>query len=150
MFLPLDVTVVSDGLVAMDRASKFLTAEELPTEYVVNEHSDLAVEVNGTFTWEITEQPDSIKLASALGDKPEKRNTQKIEDKLPISKADVDDTSSYTSRPFELQDLCMTVLKGSFVAIVGRVGSGKVCHHNSLITLTFILTQTPRALFCRL
>ncbi|KAK0242171.1 multidrug resistance-associated ABC transporter, partial [Armillaria nabsnona] len=125
MFLPLDVTVVSDGLVAMGRVSKFLTAEELPTEYVINEHSNLAVEVNGTFTWEIAEQLDGVKLASALRDKPEKRNKQKIEDKLPISKADVDGTSSYTSQPFELQDLCMTVLKGSFVAIVGRVGSGK-------------------------
>ncbi|PBK73200.1 multidrug resistance-associated ABC transporter [Armillaria solidipes] len=125
MFLPLDVTVVSDALVAMSRVSEFLTAEELPNEYVVNEHSNLAVEVNGTFTWETAEQPDSVKLASALGDKPEKRNKQKIEDKLPTSEADVDDTSSYTSQPFELQDLYMTVLKGSFVAIVGRVGSGK-------------------------
>ncbi|KAK0453030.1 multidrug resistance-associated ABC transporter [Armillaria borealis] len=125
MFLPLDVTVVSDALVAMGRVSEFLTAEELPNEYVVNEHSNLAVEVNGTFTWETAEQPDSVKLASALGDKPEKRNKQKIEDKLPTSEADVDDTSSYTSQPFELQDLFMTVLKGSFVAIVGRVGSGK-------------------------
>ncbi|SJL01375.1 uncharacterized protein ARMOST_04696 [Armillaria ostoyae] len=125
MFLPLDVTVVSDALVAMGRVSEFLTAEELPNEYVVNEHSNLAVEVNGTFTWETAEQPDSVKLASALGDKPEKRNKQKIEDKLPTSEADVDDTSSYTSQPFELQDLYMTVLKGSFVAIVGRVGSGK-------------------------
>ncbi|KAK0231362.1 multidrug resistance-associated ABC transporter [Armillaria fumosa] len=122
MTLPLDVTVVSDGLVAMGRVSKFLTADELPNEYVVNELSNFAVEVNGTFTWEIAEQPNSVKLASTLGDKAEKR---KIEDKLLISKADIDNTSSYTSQPFKLQDLCMTVLKGSFVAIVGRVGSGK-------------------------
>ncbi len=139
MFLPLGVTVVSDALVAMGRVSKFLTAEELPNEYVVNEHSDLAVEVNGTFTWETAEQPDTVKLASALRDKLEKRNKQKIEDKLPNSKAEVNVTSSYTapSKPFELQDLRMTVLKGSFVAIVGRVGSGKVGHHNSLIALPF-------------
>ncbi|KAK0467750.1 multidrug resistance-associated ABC transporter [Desarmillaria tabescens] len=119
MYFPLNAIAVSDALVAMGRISKFLTAEELSNQYIVNEHSNFAVEVNGTFTWETVEQPDSLSLH---GRKPDKRNKQKIENMLSISEADVDEASG---KPFELRDLCMTVPKGSFVAIVGRVGSGK-------------------------
>ncbi|KAK0199743.1 multidrug resistance-associated ABC transporter [Desarmillaria ectypa] len=124
MFLPLIVTAISDALVALGRISKFLTAEELSNQYIVDERSKHAVEVDGTFTWETVERPDSVKLAPPRSRKPEKEKTGSV---LPLSKAEVDDASSHTAadQPFELQDLHMTVLRGSFVAIVGRVGSGK-------------------------
>jgi ABC-type bacteriocin/lantibiotic exporter with double-glycine peptidase domain len=32
-----------------------------------------------------------------------------------------------SEKPFELTDIALRIPKGSFVAIVGRVGSGKVC-----------------------
>ncbi|PBK66109.1 multidrug resistance-associated ABC transporter [Armillaria solidipes] len=127
MILPLITTAISDALVALGRVSKFLTAEELSHQYIVDDHSKYAVEVDGTFTWETVEQLDSVKLAPPHSGKPEKRNKQKAGNMLPLSKAEIDDASSHTSadQPFELQDLHMIVPKGSFVAIVGRVGSGK-------------------------
>ncbi len=137
MILPLITTAISDALVALGRVSKFLTAEELSNQYIVDDHSKYAVKVDGTFTWETVEQLDSVKLAPHSR-KPEKRNKQKAGNMLPLSKAEIDDTSSHTSadQPFELQDLRMTVPKGSFVAIVGRVGSGKVYCHLAVLRLS--------------
>ena len=37
------------------------------------------------------------------------------------------ESNSESEKPFELTDITFRVPKGSFVAIVGRVGSGKVC-----------------------
>ncbi|KAK0186449.1 multidrug resistance-associated ABC transporter [Armillaria mellea] len=127
MILPLITTAISDALVALGRVSRFLTAEELTNQYIVDGHSQYAVKIDGTFTWETVEQLDSVKLAPPHSGKAEKRNKQKAGNTLPLSKAEIDDASSHTSidYPFELQDLHMVVLKGSFVAIVGRVGSGK-------------------------
>lgn len=49
---------------------------------------------------------------------------------LPVSVADLDaDNKEPIEKPFALNDLRLTVPKGAFVAIVGRVGSGKVCAH---------------------
>jgi len=52
-------------------------------------------------------------------------------------------------KPFGLEDLRLEIRKGEFVAIVGRVGSGKVsvCKHNLIETSLFIICY--RALYFR-
>lgn len=57
--------------------------------------------------------------------------TESIE--LPTVNPDQPDSSSPPEeQPFQLQGLKLTVPKGAFVAIVGRVGSGKVSEIYSL------------------
>ena len=43
---------LSDALVALGRIGKFLTSEDLPAPYPVEETSPVAVQVNGDFAWE--------------------------------------------------------------------------------------------------
>lgn len=91
-FVPLVFSGLAGSVVAVDRISKFLAAEELDDPYVIDDRCEHAVEVNGDFTWETSGA-----------------------------------TSSEADRqPFELKDLRLSIPRGAFVAIVGRVGSGKV------------------------
>ena len=75
--------------------------------------------------------------------------TESIE--LPTVNPDQPDSSSSPSeeQPFQLQSLKLAVPKGAFVAIVGRVGSGKV---SEIYLLQLIRSElnTRRAQFFKL
>ncbi|KAG6865425.1 hypothetical protein C0991_002663 [Blastosporella zonata] len=132
IYFPFVLSGLSDALVALGRISKFLLSEELAEPYLINYEQKTAVSVDGDFTWETAGKLDEKfgvggKAGTAKGGK--KAGAKKEAPVLPTT-ANVDSAAASTvegpiEEPFELKDLKLTVPKGSFVAIVGRVGSGK-------------------------
>jgi len=148
--LPFVLGSMSSAIVAFNRISAFLSAEELPEPYLIDNDLTSAVRVDGDFTWEA---PGKIeKTNSESGDsgaktapKPKESKTTKkgngpkkadgkARDVLPTareaSESAVEEVKELDikdeEKPFGLKDLELEIAKGSFVAIVGRVGSGKV------------------------
>ncbi|KAJ7630119.1 multidrug resistance-associated ABC transporter [Mycena polygramma] len=146
IFLPFVLSALSDALVALKRIGAFLTAEELPEPYPIDGELKSAVRVNASFSWETAGKLDEPKFAGgnkkaqqlkakAEKAKAEKEKKAKKEEVLPTASEKEKDTDTVPSgaatpreeeKPFELKNLRFDVPKGSFVAIVGRVGSGKV------------------------
>ena len=131
-FLPLVLSSLADALVALGRISQFLTSEDLPEPYSIDKNLHLAVQVDGDFTWETVLGPGEE--GKGNGNNKGKKSL-KAGRSLPMTTADLekekmklDDAGGKNDRetPFELKNLQMSVPKGAFVGIVGRVGSGKV------------------------
>lgn len=160
MFVLLTPPSVADAAVALERISKFLTAEELAEPYKVDLDNKFAINVEGSFQWETAykgstggakfqtgkgkgkhgaksgakgpKQKDFRKEDAKAGRKRRLFRKGKEEPILPVTapkkegeKAAEKDEGE--DKPFELADLKLQIPKGSFIAIVGRVGSGKVC-----------------------
>ena len=130
-FLPVVLSSLSDALVALGRISQFLTSEDLPEPYLIDKNLNVAVQVDGDFVWEtVLGTGDGKKGKFSNGDK--RKKPLKGEASLPVTTADLekenlkDDRKKDQETPFELKNLKMSVPKGAFVGIVGRVGSGKV------------------------
>ena len=121
-FLPIVLSSLSDALVALGRISQFLTSEDLPEPYLIDKNLPVAVQVDGDFVWETV-------LATGDGEKGKKPLKR---ESLPVTTTDLekeilkDAKKNEQETPFELKNLKMSVPKGAFVGIVGRVGSGKV------------------------
>jgi ABC-type multidrug transport system fused ATPase/permease subunit len=141
IMFPIVLSSLSTALVAVNRISKFLTAEELAEPYIVDESLTYAVNVDGDFTWEEavnTKGSDQDNKAASDADtkmrktgKKERIGRQDGKTTLPTTAAEgleipPDEGLKNDEKPFELKNLMITVQKGSFVAIVGQVGSGKV------------------------
>ncbi|RDX54457.1 multidrug resistance-associated ABC transporter [Lentinus brumalis] len=136
IFFPIVIASATDALVAIRRISTFLRAEELAVPYTVDPSSDVAIDVDGDFTWEEVRKANAAakskpsKEQKALAKKEEKRKSKvkKHESLLPTTASPEDkekEKEKSAEKPFELKDLKLKVPKGSFVAIIGRVGSGK-------------------------
>ena len=129
-FLPIVLSTLSDALVSLGRISQFLTSEDLPEPYLIDKNLHVAVQVDGDFVWEtVLATGDGEKGKFLHGDKGKK--LLKGETPLPVTTADLEkeilkDIKNDQETPFELKNLKMSVPKGAFVGIVGRVGSGKV------------------------
>ena len=155
ILFPLVLASLSDAAVAISRIGKFLTAEELAEPYAIDYERKFAVDADGDFTWETAGKPvdsghksmkgghgkgtSTMKKSEPLQEsKSKKRNLfrNKIKQqksalpttasKTPSDGAVEGETEKADEKPFELKNLKFKVIKGSFVAIVGRVGSGKV------------------------
>lgn len=127
-------------MIGLNRISEFLTSEDLGEPYLLDPASSSAVYAEGDFTWEavrkLESKKDDEKDEKSKGDKSSKENSDsksKSKSKkegssvLPTTDApSVKDDASTEEKPFELKDLRFTAPKGALVAIVGRIGSGKV------------------------
>ena len=148
------VRSLADASVALGRISSFLTAEELAEPYKIDPDSEYAIDVDGSFQWETAYKANiggpkfdtgKGKHGHAKGNKKERKEDKeeklttkpsrrarcfkkgKRDSVLPTdNKGKADEKKKEEEQPFELADLKLRVHKGSFVAIVGRVGSGKV------------------------
>lgn len=125
---------LTDALVALGRISKFLLSEELAEPYLLDYGLKQAVKVDGDFAWETAGKLEG-KFAPGVGEKTDKKRAKKAAAAAPILPTTVDEKEAdpetrskeeEEEKPFELRDLKLSVPKGAFVAIVGRVGSGKV------------------------
>ncbi|KAF7792645.1 hypothetical protein EIP86_003742 [Pleurotus ostreatoroseus] len=160
IFFPMVMANVADAAVATRRISQFLTAEELAEPYKVDPTNEFAVDVDGSFQWE-TAYKDSPTSTKPKKDKKAKQNKSKGKGKrcaisssfkppclmkksekepvLPVTTSSEEkeeqtaEQEIVDDKPFELADLKLQIPKGSFVAIVGRVGSGKSSLLQSLI-----------------
>jgi ABC-type multidrug transport system fused ATPase/permease subunit len=129
---------LSDALVALGRISKFLNAEELSEPYNINYKMKHAVTIDADFSWETAGKLEENKFAISAGRRMGREARKKGREAKRKAKSDpVLPTAVQTipegppkepeEKPFELKGLKFSVPKGAFVAIVGRVGSGKVC-----------------------
>ena len=122
---------LSDVVVAFDRISKFLLSEELPEPYLVDYGLKHGVEVDGGFTWEIAGRLERKKYAPGGEDKAKADEHGKHRTLLRIVTPNLAEEAEVKGKeedtPFELRSLRLRVPKGSLVAVIGRVGSGKVC-----------------------
>jgi ATP-binding cassette, subfamily C (CFTR/MRP), member 1 len=138
---------VADASVALGRIGSFLTAEELADPYKIDTSNPYAVSVDGDFQWETTPKAaaggskfQAGKPSGGRGGSSAEKKEVKSEKNagkrgmfgkkkqgaiLPMDR-DKDGEAKPEDKPFELKNLQLNVPKGSFVAIVGRVGSGKV------------------------
>ncbi|KAI0659143.1 multidrug resistance-associated ABC transporter [Cubamyces menziesii] len=148
-YFPLVLAAATDALVALRRISAFLRAEELAVPYVIDPESKFALNVDADFTWETVGKTDAAAKTTRgkpgaqgqgkdgkPGQEKERsrrrrmfRRKQKDAPVLPVTagaegSADAKEKAT-EEKPFELKDVKLKIPKGSFVAIVGRVGSGK-------------------------
>lgn len=131
--LPIVFSFLSDALVALGRISSFLLAEELPEPYLINYNNKRAITVDADFAWETAAKlEDKFNVHSK---RPKHRKAAKDEKSiLPTKAAEAEgsvESHEATEQPFVLENLSLEIDRGSFVAIVGRVGSGKVILHTS-------------------
>ncbi|KAJ7728028.1 multidrug resistance-associated ABC transporter [Mycena olivaceomarginata] len=141
--LPIVLSALADAIVAFGRIGAFLTAEELPEPYLIDADRKDAVDVDGaSFTWELAVaepqgksevEPTSKTKRKAKG-KEEEKEEKETGTELPTTttatteKAPMEGTTPTPheeEKPFELRNLKFSVPKAAFVAIVGKVGSGK-------------------------
>lgn len=147
---------LADAIISLSRITKFLLAEELVPELRVDPSQDNAVLVNGDFEWHTMDggvQAVEQKEANDLMEEAKKKNEQtehlgkdrkrrwkfwKEQEDISAVGIELASTSEATredgrpspgfeGKPFGLKDLQLEIRRGEFIAIVGRVGSGKVC-----------------------
>jgi ATP-binding cassette, subfamily C (CFTR/MRP), member 1 len=136
IMFPIVVSAVADAMVALGRIGKFLNAEEMHEPYQIDLNSPNAVNVDADFTWEVTAKAATAKANDDKSKDKQAKTNKKDKSKkdkgtiLPTSAQGTDISADDQDRkeddkPFALQGLEMTVPKGAFVAVVGRIGSGK-------------------------
>ncbi|KAG7091281.1 hypothetical protein E1B28_010329 [Marasmius oreades] len=154
IMLPLILSGLAEFIVAVQRISAFLTAEELAEPPTVDYESKDAIRVeNANFTWDAVvgleeklDKKDKEKESkSAKTDKKKAKKSRKAKGNdaeessgLPtttdnITASDALQGDAHAQEPFQLKNINMSVPKGSFVAIVGQIGSGKSSILNALI-----------------
>ncbi|KAJ7320835.1 multidrug resistance-associated ABC transporter [Mycena albidolilacea] len=138
--LPIVLSALADAIVAFGRIGAFLTAEELPEQYLIDADRKDAVDVDGaSFTWELAAAEPQGK--SEVEPTPRTKGKAKGKEKEKETGTELPTTTTATSektlvegttptpheeeKPFELRNLKFSVPKAAFVAIVGKVGSGK-------------------------
>ncbi|CCM00202.1 uncharacterized protein FIBRA_02230 [Fibroporia radiculosa] len=152
--VPLILQASTDAIVALRRISNFLVAEEIPEPYVLDPESKFAVDVDGDFVWETsnTTGDGSEKKDKSRAYVAEKKSTShkrthsffKLKPKKPDGSfpataygGDKEEQGSEKpaeeEKPFALKNLRFQVPHGSFVAIVGSIGSGKSSLLHALI-----------------
>ncbi|KAF9042985.1 multidrug resistance-associated ABC transporter [Panaeolus papilionaceus] len=144
-FLPFVLSSLSDALVALGRIGTFLTAEDIPDAYPIDTTSPVALQVDADFVWETVGAPGSeapgkggkpgsgpggkggaqSKAGGKQGGKKSKKDSVLPSNKDDIKEKEGEEKDKEQEKPFELKDLKFVVPRGSFVGIVGRVGSGK-------------------------
>ncbi|KAF5360296.1 hypothetical protein D9758_009166 [Tetrapyrgos nigripes] len=135
--LPVVLTSMSDALVALGRIKSFLAAEELEEPYKIDYDQKVALNVDGDFAWETARKVEESKFSRGAdagkggegghGKKAAGRGGRgSTSNALPVSRPNTAETlPKKEEKPFELKGLNLSIPRGSFVAIVGRVGSGK-------------------------
>jgi len=111
----------------LDRINKFLAAEEINTEYIKKnevDYPDVAVKVkNGNFYW-LTEEEKKLKQKKEEEEEKQKQEGKEKKQEVPVSEIS-SPASENEGEKLILKDINLEVKKGSFVAILGDVGSGK-------------------------
>jgi len=122
-----------DLKVSLDRMGNFLTAEEIKTEYIKKnevDYPETAIKVkDGNFYW-LTEEEKRLKQK-----KEEGKQKGAGEEKKEIAQEEEAPAAPEISENEKLilKDLNLEIKKGSFVAILGDVGSGKSSFLFSLV-----------------
>ncbi|KAG7527800.1 hypothetical protein FFLO_06590 [Filobasidium floriforme] len=140
--LPASFANLTDAWVALTRLSDIFLAEEYAGHdkgYIKNNpHAEFAIKVDGDFAFESPEQSNSSKKNEIAGKdrKAEKEaKKQKAAAKQAAKAKESQDSSLVDTEeptdqqkldsPFKLKNINLTIPRGAFVCVVGRIGSGK-------------------------
>jgi ATP-binding cassette subfamily C (CFTR/MRP) protein 1 len=130
------------GHVAIKRINAYLNSEDADEGYELNQEAPNAVTVDASFAWETrsktTSASDSSKPSAQDAAKTTTAGPSKSRKEPspsgPILPLLSDDTASLgngvedeamNDLPFLLQDVKINIARGAFVAIIGKIGSGK-------------------------
>ncbi|KAL2911120.1 hypothetical protein HK105_209425 [Polyrhizophydium stewartii] len=127
------------GYVSYKRITEFLVAEQVKSSEITqrqpstDSHDGTAIKMSAaSFTWEEVKKNDP----NAANGKSKRRIFKKKSKKAAVN-ADADkkdgDAESDKPAPFALQDITLDIPRGSLVAVVGSVGSGKSSFLSALI-----------------
>ncbi|KAK1229440.1 hypothetical protein PQX77_007488 [Marasmius sp. AFHP31] len=130
VYVPILMTSLSEALVAFGRIRVFLTAEELDEAYEMDHQQDYAIDADGDFTWETVTKLEEAKNPKNAKGKATSAAAKGREGPTPAAteKPTAKEEKSAPGQgdgPFALKNLRFSIERGSFVAIVGRIGSGK-------------------------
>ena len=106
--------------VSTKRLSKFYKEDELE-KYVNRKRDDkiaLSIKNKARFVWEVKDENDDPNYNHAF-------ETDEEDDTNSMNSINRSDSSFKEKKNFELKDIELEVSKGSFVAVIGSVGSGK-------------------------
>ncbi len=119
MLLPNSLSTITDAYSALQRLTPVFVAEELPVTFIVDAEEKLALVAKGaSFEWEAgVPDEDAGKGGKGKGDKRKKEHNKDQDEKDSAAAAD--------DAPASLTGIDVAVPRGSLVAIVGPVGSGK-------------------------
>jgi ATP-binding cassette subfamily C (CFTR/MRP) protein 1 len=161
--VPIVFSVCSDAYVSLGRISEFFLAEEQAAPFMIKQDAEYAVDVDGDFSWEVVDPIKIKNTKGAMGNatsakatRQQRRKDKKdtVDKKGAKAKSDNDtpvasgsgsansgvgtptvqeEEEKDHSNPFTLEDLNLKIPRGSFVAISGRIGSGKSSVLNALI-----------------
>jgi ATP-binding cassette subfamily C (CFTR/MRP) protein 1 len=151
--LPMSLTALGDAHVAIVRLSKLLAAQDQPQESRRNSPQKNAIEVTGDFVSENLDLP--------IEESPHCNPPRNVRDDSPACSTlgpvtQEDRSEGRAVMPFQLRNVDLSIQSGSFVCILGKVGSGKSAllqamigemrqtrGHVSFGGSTSLVTQTP-------
>jgi ABC-type multidrug transport system fused ATPase/permease subunit len=149
IMFPFILSLCTDAWVSLGRIGQFLTAEELEPAYPIHSNRKFAIDVDADFTWEVSaaakatgDDRDKGKGPAAKAEKKkakqgEKANKKKKGDTTTNTPGEPSPSATIITAEsndiFTLKNLKMHIQKGQFVALVGRIGSGKSSVLNALI-----------------
>jgi len=132
--LPDCVSTLLDLKVSLDRINKFLLAEDIKADYIKKnevDYPETAINIkNGNFYW-LTEEEKKLKKKkeeeeAQEGDEDgEKKKEEEKKEEKPASESSDEIENEGEGEKMILKDINLDIKKGSFVAILGDVGSGK-------------------------
>ena len=130
--LPMAMAFSSDAYVAVKRMEKAMLSDELQDDMHIEPGAALGVRATGDFAWE-SSKPEQVLGGGGRDRKAEKaeKEAKKKDEKdakerkkkgLPEPDKPVEDDGD---RPFGLTGIDISIPRGAFACVVGRVGSGK-------------------------
>ncbi|KAF9002584.1 multidrug resistance-associated ABC transporter [Cyathus striatus] len=128
LLIPFALKDFTDSIVAIRRIKTFLLAEELEEPYRLDFRHEAAVDVVGSFVWDVASGINEEKKARNDPEKKKEmkeKKAKKVKDNEPpalpvVASSDPPVDTEEKKDPFELKNVKLTIPKGSFVAIVGR------------------------------
>ncbi|KAI8900330.1 P-loop containing nucleoside triphosphate hydrolase protein [Globomyces pollinis-pini] len=130
MFIPMSIVSYAEFSVAIKRVQELLLAGELDEQPVADPSQTDAIVINdGEFHWEVTPGDNESKEMEQKMKKSESKKFLIKDSEIELTEG----PSTNVKEKSTLTDINIRIPKGSLVAIVGTVGSGKSSLLNSLI-----------------